>query len=522
MTSHSRNLRFRPRVDGLETRTVPNAIPADAVVVGAGRGAEPKVTVLDPKTGEDLAEFEPFESSFRGGVSVAVGDVVGDATPDVVVAAGTGGGPRVAVIDGATGQVAKNFFIFEPSFTGGVSVAIGDVNGDGHNDIIAGAGTGGGPRVVAIDVATGNTLKDFFAFENTFRGGVNVGAGDVNGDGIDDIIVGTGTGGAPRVQAFSGTDTGNVLLNFFAFDSSFRDGVNVSSADLDGDGKADILVGAGTGGAPHVRVIAGANGQELQNFFAFDSNLRGGVRVAAVDTNGDGTADTLVAGTPGQLRRFFRAVDGSQISQDITVLDVSGGVFVGGMGEDHHGKGRGNNGPGNDDHGNDDHGDDNGRQARTVAGEIAAVNPTLGTVTVRTGSTGTLTIFQVASSTTLLRNGSAVTDLTSFQAGDVAVVQIGADGRITEIAAAAPGTGTPVAATANADVTGAVAAVDTGAGTLTVLGQDGKLLLVSTSSTTKIERNGTETTLAAFKVGDSAEATIGPDGTATKVEAVGV
>jgi len=152
----------------------------------------------------------PFEQSFRGGVSVAVGDLVGDSTPDIAVAAASNGGPRVAIIDGATGKTVENFFVYEPTFRGGVSVAIGDINGDGKNDLITGTGTGGAPRVTVIDVATGNTIQNFFAFESSFRGGVNVSAADVNGDGVDDVVVGTGVGGAPRVTAFSGDDTGNI------------------------------------------------------------------------------------------------------------------------------------------------------------------------------------------------------------------------------------------------------------------------------------------------------------------------
>ena len=353
--SLNKSLRFHPRLDGLECRTVPSIVPSNALVVGATAGSDPVVVVVDPITNRDVFRFMPFEQAFRGGVSVAVGDVVGDATPDIAVAAASNGGPRVAIYDGETGTVVRDFFVYEPTFRGGVTVAIGDIDGDGDNDLVTGTGTGGGPRVTVIDVATGNTIRNFFAFEDSFRGGVTVGSDDVDGNGFDDIVVGTGVGGAPRVSVFSGDDTGNVLLNFFAFDSSFRSGVNVSAADLDGDGKADVLVGAGTGGSPHVRVIAGADGSVLRDFIAFDDRLRGGARVAAVDTNGDGATDTLVVGTPGHLSRFFRAVDGSEIAEDIDVLDVSRGVFLSGRGDDSRGRGN----------------DSSGRGATTTAGSTS-------------------------------------------------------------------------------------------------------------------------------------------------------
>ncbi|HET6572602.1 MAG TPA: VCBS repeat-containing protein [Fimbriiglobus sp.] len=305
-------LRFRPQVRQLERREVPSVVPADAIVIGPAEGGNPQVVVVDPESGKSVFKFVPFEKSFRGGASVAVGDVTGDGVNDLLIGAGRGGGPRIEVVDGETGTVVKNFFVYEPTFTGGTGVAAGDVNGDGVDDLIVGTGKGGGPRIVAIDYATGDVLADFFAYESSFRGGVAVAAADVNKDGFDDYITGTGVGGAPRVAVYSGADPSVVLANFFAFDPSFRNGVNVSGADFDGDGAADIVVGAGAGGAPHVQVISVAGGFDtLSNFFAFDPKSRGGARVAVVDVNGDGESE-LIVGTPGHIRRFLRLDDPSQ------------------------------------------------------------------------------------------------------------------------------------------------------------------------------------------------------------------
>jgi hypothetical protein len=153
------SLRFRPQLDGLECRTVPSVVPNNALVLGASAGSDPVVTVIDPITNQQVFQFLPFEQSFRGGVSVAVGDLVGDPTPDIAVAAASNGGPRVAIYDGQTGKVVQDFFVYEPSFDGGVTVAIGDIDGDGNNDLITGTGRGGAPRVTVIDVATGNTIR---------------------------------------------------------------------------------------------------------------------------------------------------------------------------------------------------------------------------------------------------------------------------------------------------------------------------------------------------------------------------
>ena len=107
----------------------------------------------------------------------------------------------------------RGFFAYDPAFTGGVFVAAGDVTGDGIADVITGAGPGGGPHVRVFDGATGTELRSFFAFPPGFTGGVFVGAGDVTGDGVADLITGAGPGGGPHVRIFHG-GTGVEVASF--------------------------------------------------------------------------------------------------------------------------------------------------------------------------------------------------------------------------------------------------------------------------------------------------------------------
>ncbi len=114
-----------------------------------------------------------------------------------------------------------------------------------------------------VNAVTGAEIFSFFAYAPTFAGGVRVASGDVNGDGVPDIITGAGPGGGPHVRVFDGAPAvaGSLveLLSFFAYHSSFTGGVFVGAADLNGDGKADIITGAGSGGGPHVRVFDGGH-----------------------------------------------------------------------------------------------------------------------------------------------------------------------------------------------------------------------------------------------------------------------
>jgi hypothetical protein len=306
----------------------PATTPAIIAGLAGNGGPNVRVFALD---GSLLSSFFAFDSTFTGGVRVASADLNGDKTADIIAAAGPGGGPHVNVFNGVQGNLLGSFDAYAPSFTGGVYVAVGDVNGDGVPDIVTGAGAGGGPQVKVFNGVQGNLLQSFFAFDPSFTGGVRVAAGDVNGDGFADIITAAGPGGGPHVKIFNGVQ-GNLLQSFFAFDPTFQGGVNVAAGDVNGDGKADVVVGAGAGGGPQVKVFgAGVQGNLLHSFFAFDPTFSGGVNVAAGDVNGDGRPDIVAGAGPGggPNVRAFSGFDGSPLAAfDAFAPGTSGGVFV--------------------------------------------------------------------------------------------------------------------------------------------------------------------------------------------------
>ena len=129
-----------------------------------------------------------------------------------------------------------------------------------------------------FDFRTATERQSFDAFPG-FQGGARVAAGDVNGDGIDDIITAAGPGAAPHVKVFDGA-TGRLLLSFFAYAPGYRGGVNVAAGDLNRDGFADIITSAGPGVGPHVKAFDGRTGAEVASFLAFAPGYVGGVNVA--------------------------------------------------------------------------------------------------------------------------------------------------------------------------------------------------------------------------------------------------
>jgi hypothetical protein len=164
---------------------------------------------------------------------------------------------------------------YDPGFRGGVRVAVGDVNGDGRDDIVTGAGAGGGPHVQVFSGRDFSLYSTYFAYAPNFTNGIYVAVGDVDGDGLADVITGAGSGGGPHIQVFS------LVTNrsYYAYAPEFTGGVRVAARDLNGDGRSEVITGPGPGGSPHIRVFRDGGPQELFSVFAFDPGFLGGTFV---------------------------------------------------------------------------------------------------------------------------------------------------------------------------------------------------------------------------------------------------
>lgn len=136
--------------------------------------------------------------------------------------------------------------------TGGATVAVGDTDGDGVPEFIVGNGYGNKPEVRVFS-QDGAEVRRFFAFDEGVDYGLNVAACDFDRDGKVEVVTALQAGGHPTVRVFHADGTPLVPYEFAAYDEGFRGGVSVACGDMDRDGVTEIVTAAGPTGGPHIR-----------------------------------------------------------------------------------------------------------------------------------------------------------------------------------------------------------------------------------------------------------------------------
>jgi hypothetical protein len=277
-----KTLQLRKKIDAPYTRHA-------AALSGAGRQ-----TWVDTayQTGEIADQFVPFAESWENGGDIAVGYVKGaDEDVHVVNVKNSGTSPIVKVFTKGGAELDR-FTAFAEVMTTGARVAVGDVDGDTVDEVIVGSGAGIDARV-RVFTRHGGLLTELQPFAKNTTNGIDVAAGDVDGDGFDEIIVGMGEGGRPKVAILEYDGTRTEV--FRAFGKKYKGGVNVAAGDVDGDGLAEIIVGSGGGRTGAVRVFGQHGRRKDISFIPFGGDFTGGVDVSSTDWELDGTDEVMVS-----------------------------------------------------------------------------------------------------------------------------------------------------------------------------------------------------------------------------------
>jgi len=308
------------------------------IVAGPGPGPAnaPLVRTFDPLAPETAAtEFTAYGVN-ESGVNLTCGDLNGDGLCEIVTGPGPGErfGPHVRAFDFEGTPLAGASFMAYGTPRFGVNVACGDLNGNGRDEIITGAGPGAvfGPHVRAFEMEGTSPSPvsgvSFFAY-STHRWGVNVCTGDIDGDGMDEIITGAGPGAifGPHVRAFDvdgGTATPIPGVSFLAYGTN-KNGVRVACGDIDGDGIDEIITAPGPSRffGPHIRAWNCDGGVVTPihrvSFMAWSDITTFGATVAAADFDADGIDEIVTGPGPGETHpaavKVWNYDNGSAVSE---------------------------------------------------------------------------------------------------------------------------------------------------------------------------------------------------------------
>ena len=333
------------------------------LAVGSGLAylGTPTVSIVDPASGTVVNQFDVYESGFMGGVQTAIHDVDNDGRDEIVVAPGRGrvGEIRVFNIDGEE-MPEYRITPFGSSFLSGVNIALGDVNGDGTKDLIAGQAAGSTVSIhLGVSLGWESTpFRRYTPFGTTHLAGVSVAAADVgtitNGsisqtdvkDGRAELVLGTGPGAIRSVQIVDVAGTPKVVTELSIDQTIGYSGVTLASGLYNDRSVDDILVSGGQGDAARVDIFQIT--RDSESTLTTKKNLTSGntansrFRVSPLDSNGDGQvnsffavgaggakvldADGNVTNTVSVVRGPLTAASASSASNDPAVIRTSSGL----------------------------------------------------------------------------------------------------------------------------------------------------------------------------------------------------
>ncbi|MDD5289628.1 MAG: L,D-transpeptidase [Patescibacteria group bacterium] len=259
------------------------------IVFGAPAGGEPKVKILRAD-GSKVNEFLAYDKNFKGGVSVAGCDLDGDKKGEIVTGAESLGGPHIRIFDGfGKVKMIGGFFAADKKVVAGVTVGCADTNGDAKDEIVALIGAVYQKKVLKIFDREGKTLAE--TKTDLVGRGVKISRVDLGNDKVEEILISGGYLDGPKIKIYRGDLS--LVNEFWSFDKNLKDGVAAVGADLNNDGKGEIVALAGVLMNPRVKILDGF-GNEKNSFLPWGEIFLGGLNGLVADFDGDTKKEIMV------------------------------------------------------------------------------------------------------------------------------------------------------------------------------------------------------------------------------------
>lgn len=265
------------------------------IVLAPDKGLAPEIQILDAK-GKQESKWLAYNAKFTGGVNLAIGDVNGDGVKEIVTAPKAGGGPHVRIFN-KDGVILSEFMAYNAKFTGGVNLAIGDLDNDGKAEIITAPLSNGGPHVRIFDWQ-GNLRQQFFAYEDKFTGGVNLAIGDLDQDGQNEIVTAPAAKYKPEIKTWN--FSAQKLSSFLAYDAKMLDGVKLSVGDVNADAWPEIATAPAVNQKMDIKFFS-SKGRDKGQFLAYNSQFKAGAELVVADLSGDTWPEILTLAHKGSV-----------------------------------------------------------------------------------------------------------------------------------------------------------------------------------------------------------------------------
>ncbi|EKD49305.1 MAG: hypothetical protein ACD_63C00187G0002, partial [uncultured bacterium] len=309
------------------------AEPGKRILAGPGPSGSTHVRAFRISGEVAEANNTVFESKVHGGTDVASGDFDGDGHDEIVFAAGPGYKPEVSVRN-KFNEEESIFLAYDKKLRSGVWVSAGDVDGDGKDEIVTAPRKGGNGRVRIFEKDGKARSLEFWPYGPKFKGGIDIAVAQVDGDPKEEIVFAPESGYKPLVKIYEPQKGNDIYKQFLAFDKKFDGGVRISAGDVDLDGGDEIVVGTASKGG-QVRVFEAQSGKPRGiEFYPFGRKHKNGVDVGTNDFNDDGKTEIIIGSGVGAANRIkvYKYNSAKEILADFIPYDkkFKGGVNVSG------------------------------------------------------------------------------------------------------------------------------------------------------------------------------------------------